>query len=66
MQEALVNLIQTELKRRKTANKAYSLRSFARDLGLSPSYLSSILNKKKNIKSDFIEVSERSGCKLEE
>ncbi|HXH75222.1 MAG TPA: hypothetical protein VNJ08_09675 [Bacteriovoracaceae bacterium] len=38
-----------ELSYRKSSNPAYSLRSFARDLGLSPSRLSEILTRKGDL-----------------
>jgi transcriptional regulator with XRE-family HTH domain len=37
-----------ELLRRKERNPSYSLRSFARDLRLSPSCVSEILNNKRS------------------
>ncbi len=42
-------MLSQELRRRKQRNLAYSLRSFARDLGLSASKLSEALNGKKPI-----------------
>lgn len=39
-------ILQTEFDRRKFANSAYSLRAFARDLGLSAPRLSQIMTKK--------------------
>lgn len=44
-QELLIN----ELIQRKDRNPNYSLRSFARDLGISPGHVSAIINKKKPI-----------------
>lgn len=49
----LVNTIKDELILKKNKNKYYSLRSFARDLGVSPSYLSKILSFKVPITSNF-------------
>jgi uncharacterized protein (TIGR02147 family) len=42
-------LIQNHLSRRLAANPRYSLRAFARDLGLSPAYLSQILSGKRGL-----------------
>lgn len=44
-----VEIMQMEFDKRKMANKNYSLRSYARNLGLSPGYLSQVLNKKKDL-----------------
>ncbi len=44
-----VHILQHELKRRLSANSLYSLRAFARDLGVSPSWLSKLINLKKGI-----------------
>lgn len=38
-----------ELRRRQLVNARYSLRSFARDLGINPGFLSSILNGRANL-----------------
>jgi uncharacterized protein (TIGR02147 family) len=43
------DLLDEELERRKQLNEAYSLRAFARDLGISAPRLSLILNKKEGI-----------------
>ncbi len=42
--EITVEFLSNELLRRKGKNRYYSLRSFSRDLGISPSYLSKILS----------------------
>ena len=42
----LADILSHELSTRKGNNPAYSLRSFARDLGVSPSYLSGMLTRK--------------------
>lgn len=38
-----------ELKRRRSVNPSYSLRSFARTLGINPGFLSSVLNGKRSL-----------------
>ena len=38
-----------ELVKRKARNPIYSLRSFARDLGISPGHVSSLINKRKPV-----------------
>lgn len=43
------DMLKAELHQRSTLNKGYSLRAFARDLKISPAYLSQIFNKKKSI-----------------
>ncbi len=55
MNNELVNLIESEFDRKRQKNRSYSLRAFARDLELSPSYLSLILNNKTTIKPTFYE-----------
>lgn len=40
------------LLQRKARNKSYSIRAFARDLNLSPAYVSQVLNKKRNLSLD--------------
>lgn len=49
----LINDVKNELIIKKSKNKYYSLRSFARDLGVSPSYLSKILCLKVPITANF-------------
>ena len=44
-----------ELERRQASNKAYSLRAYARDLDLSPSRLSQVLNKKQGLSFEVAE-----------
>jgi len=51
--ESIVAFLKIEFKRRKELNPSYSLRAFARDLDLSPSSLSRVLNQKREI-TDFI------------
>lgn len=49
--------LQSELEKRKSKNSSYSLRSFARDLGINPAALSLILRKKRHIpKNQFDHV----------
>ena len=43
------DLINEEFEKRKQINSAYSLRAFARDLGISAPRLSQILNKKQGL-----------------
>ncbi|MBS1970949.1 MAG: TIGR02147 family protein [Bdellovibrionales bacterium] len=45
-------ILQTEFKRRQAKNSAYSLRAFARDLGLSSTHLSDILRAKSQLSTD--------------
>lgn len=45
------SILQTELERRKNLNPAYSLRAFARDLGLTAPQLSTVLKGTKGISS---------------
>jgi len=45
----LIEILKTELSKKRARNGAYSLRSYARDLGIDPSNLSKILNEKKTI-----------------
>jgi len=44
-----IEYLQSELVRRMQHNAQYSLRSFARDLNVAPSWLSEVLNNKKGI-----------------
>lgn len=44
--------LQEELQRRKNKNAGYSLRAFAKTLGLSSSFVSKILNAKKNVSQE--------------
>src|SRR5436305_266178 len=46
---ALPELLHTELQKRRVRNERYSLRSFARALGLSPAFLSKVMNGKKSV-----------------
>jgi uncharacterized protein (TIGR02147 family) len=58
----LVELIKTELLRRKRDNKSYSLRAFAEFLEISPGRLSEILSEKRPIgKKTKLKIAERLG-----
>ncbi len=46
------NILSDEYLRRHSKNPAYSMRSFARDLGLSQSFLSQVLNKKRKLSDE--------------
>lgn len=46
------NMLFDELLKRQIKNPSYSIRSFARDLSLSQSFLTQVLNKKKNLSFD--------------
>lgn len=47
--DSLSEFLNSEFFKRKHRNGSYSLRAFARDLGLSPSSLSDILRSRKNV-----------------
>lgn len=49
--ESLIDLLNSVFERRRIKNSKYSLRAFARDLGISPSALSLILSDKRKISS---------------
>lgn len=44
--------LKEELQRRKNKNAGYSLRAFAKSLGLSSSFVSKVLNAKKNVSQE--------------
>jgi uncharacterized protein (TIGR02147 family) len=46
------SLLRSELLRKKRKNPSYSLRSFARDIDVSPAFLSQVLSGKKNLSVD--------------
>jgi uncharacterized protein (TIGR02147 family) len=46
------DLLVKELDYRKSSNKKYSLRAFARDLNVSPGFLSQVLKNEKNLSVD--------------
>ena len=53
-------MLYSELERRKTKNENYSLRAFARDIGISSSRLSEILNDKQGLsKAKAMEISKK-------
>lgn len=47
--------LKSELKKRSEKNDRYSLRAFARDLGMSPSYLCEVLGGKASLSPRRIE-----------
>lgn len=52
-------LLETELRARRTRNPSYSLRAFARDLGLSPASLSEVLaGKRKLARASILRVAD--------
>jgi hypothetical protein len=52
----------SELDRRKAKNPRYSLRAFARDLGMTPAALSNVLSGRRNLSVDAsIEIAEKLG-----
>lgn len=46
------SILRNELSNRKRKNPAYSIRSLARDLGLSQSFLTQVLNKKRKLSDE--------------
>lgn len=60
MDLTIKNLLLQELARRQTRNSAYSLRAFARDLGIGVTSLSDVLADKRNLsKTNLEKVMER-------
>jgi uncharacterized protein (TIGR02147 family) len=60
----MVELIKTELLRRKRDNKSYSLRAFAEFLEISPGRLSEIISGKRSISKKMkVKLSDRLGVK---
>ncbi len=49
MDQHLISILKKELETKKSKNSAYSLRSFARNLSLSPAQLSQIMSGKRKI-----------------
>lgn len=47
------SLLTTEFLQKRRKNPGYSLRAFARDLDISPAFLSQILSRKKNLSVDL-------------
>jgi len=55
-------LLQNEFRRRQTSNPSYSLRSFARDLGVTPGFVSGLFTGKRNLSVErSFEISKRLG-----
>ena len=53
-------ILQDQLSKRKERNKFYSLRAFARDLGIGSTTLSDVLAQKRQLsKSNIIKISEK-------
>lgn len=48
----VANILKGALAERRTRNAAYSLRSFARDIGVSPSFASMLINGRKRLSLD--------------
>ena len=53
--DSLSEVLNFELSKRKEKNASYSLRAFARDLELSPSSLSEVMQKKNGVSSKSLE-----------
>lgn len=49
MNQEITSLLKEEFNKKKLLNNCYSLRAFARDIDLSPAYLSLILNGKSSV-----------------
>ena len=49
METVYLEILKARFEKRKSTNSRYSLRAFARDLGLNPGVLSAILNQKRGI-----------------
>lgn len=59
--------LKDELEHRTISNSKYSLRAFARDLGLSPQVVSLVLNGKKGISAEVsLKIANRLGLSVEE
>ena len=52
IQEKFVEILKLELNQRKAVNPSYSMRAYARDLGVSSASLSQILSFKRNLSFD--------------
>lgn len=60
--ELYARKLKDELVVRSSSNPSYSLRAFARDLKLSPSFLSDVLNGKRNLSDESLQfLSEKLG-----
>jgi uncharacterized protein (TIGR02147 family) len=56
-QTSFSNFLRNELENRKQLNARYSLRAFARSLGLSPSYLSKLMTGKRAVSDEtFLQI----------
>lgn len=65
--ELHLRMLEETLRKRRSANRRYSLRAFARDLGMEPSTLSRILKRQRNIPVDTLErIASRLGLEGEE
>jgi plasmid maintenance system antidote protein VapI len=53
--EVYIQILKKKLLARQQKNPHYSLRAFARDIGLHPSSLSAVLKEKRNLPIDFCE-----------
>ena len=47
--DPLIEILKSELQRKKSRNRSYSLRSYSRDLAVDPSNLSKLLSRRKEI-----------------
>lgn len=52
MQQNIQSILKSELTARQKVNSSYSLRAFARDVNLSPGYLSDLMKGKKKVSVD--------------
>jgi len=67
MEISLHKLLEKELVSRKKANRTYSLRAFARDMGISAGFLSQLLNGKKSLSPDkALNIAHRLGLSTRE
>ncbi len=56
------DVLKASLIRRQSLNRRYSIRAFARDLGVSPAFLSLVLNGKRNLSIEtVVKIGERLG-----
>mgnify|MGYP001559470535 FL=1 len=62
MQHMVRHVLAAELERRKSANARYSLRAFAKNLGINPGFLSSVMNGTRTLSlKNLVRVAERLG-----
>ncbi|MGZ3743672.1 MAG: TIGR02147 family protein [Pseudobdellovibrionaceae bacterium] len=52
MKQDIQSILKSELRTRQKSNSSYSLRAFARDIQLSPGYLSDLMKGKKKVSVD--------------